>query len=126
GSWDAFDQGTYTISLQSGQVRDGANNAAAAGTIGTFSVTVPLAGDANHDNTVNAVDLGLLSLNWQQSGRGFGQADFNFDGIVNVDDLNLLASHWQQTLNLPVNSPLPVIVSPIRRTPARVAEQVLG
>jgi hypothetical protein len=88
-------------------------------------VSVPLPGDANHDNTVNATDLGLLSVNWQQSGRGFGQGDFNFDGVVNVDDLNLLASHWQQTLVLPTASAVEAR-RPLRSPLERVAESVLG
>ena len=39
GSWDAADAGTYTISVESNQVRDLAGNAVAAGSKGTFSVS---------------------------------------------------------------------------------------
>jgi len=41
GAWDASDNGTYTVSLQAGQVSDTAGNYAAAGTLGTFGVSVP-------------------------------------------------------------------------------------
>jgi hypothetical protein len=38
GSWSAANNGTYTVSLQAGQVADTAGNAAAASTLGTFVV----------------------------------------------------------------------------------------
>jgi len=38
GTWDAPDAGTYTITLQPGQVSDTAGNAAPAGPMGTFEV----------------------------------------------------------------------------------------
>ncbi|HEY7086874.1 MAG TPA: right-handed parallel beta-helix repeat-containing protein, partial [Tepidisphaeraceae bacterium] len=36
-----------------------------------------LGGDANQDRKVDATDLGILSLNWQQSGRSYSQGNFN-------------------------------------------------
>jgi hypothetical protein len=45
GTWDAGDNGTYTLALQANQVSDTSNNFAAASTLGTFSVNLtPLAG----------------------------------------------------------------------------------
>jgi large repetitive protein len=41
GAWDAADNGTYTIAMQASQVTDTSANAVAAGTIGTFTVSVP-------------------------------------------------------------------------------------
>ena len=41
GTWDFADNGTHTVALQSGQVRDTAGNAAPAATLGTFGVSVP-------------------------------------------------------------------------------------
>ncbi|HEY7089798.1 MAG TPA: S8 family serine peptidase [Tepidisphaeraceae bacterium] len=82
-----------------------------------------LAGDANHDGHVDSTDLGILSLNWEQSPRDFTQGDFNYDHVVNVDDLNILAANWQQNV-LPTLSP---IAPPSARRPvARVAALVLG
>jgi len=39
--WDAFDNGTYTLTLQANQVADTIGNFAAAGVIGTFTVNAP-------------------------------------------------------------------------------------
>jgi hypothetical protein len=40
GSWEAGDNGTYTISMQSNQVKDAAGNSLAAGSMGTFKVQI--------------------------------------------------------------------------------------
>jgi len=56
-----------------------------------------LAGDANHDRTVDVSDLGILATNWQLSSRTFSQGDFNYDGVVDVTDLGILATNWQLT-----------------------------
>jgi hypothetical protein len=40
-SWDAADNGTYTVSLNANQVSDTSGNFAAAGVLGTFQVNVP-------------------------------------------------------------------------------------
>jgi alpha-L-arabinofuranosidase len=77
-----------------------------------------LGGDANRDRKVDATDLGILSLNWNQTGRAFSQGNFDYsaDGLVNVNDLDILAAHWQQALAAPVLSPAPPhIRSPVRR-----------
>ena len=39
--WDIGDDGTYTVTMQASQVADTSGNFVAAGTLGTFSVTVP-------------------------------------------------------------------------------------
>lgn len=40
GSWDAADNGTYTVLVQPSQVTDAAGNAVAAGPLGTFAVKI--------------------------------------------------------------------------------------
>ena len=40
GSWDASDNGTYTILVVANQVKDTAGNAVVAGGLGTFAVAV--------------------------------------------------------------------------------------
>lgn len=40
GSWDSSDNGSYTVTLQSGQVLDTAGNAAAQATLGTITVNI--------------------------------------------------------------------------------------
>ena len=41
GTWDAKDNGTYTVALQANQVKDTSNIAAAAAALGSFTVDVP-------------------------------------------------------------------------------------
>ena len=98
GSWNYLDNGTYTISMQAGQIKDTAGNAAAAGTIATFTVACPLPGDASGDGKTNAMDFDILATNYGKFGQGFSTGDFNFDGVVNVADFNLLAGKFNQSL----------------------------
>jgi len=44
GTWDAGDNGTYTISMAAGQVSDAHGNFVPAGTLGTFTVSIAPAG----------------------------------------------------------------------------------
>jgi hypothetical protein len=113
------------ISDSAGNALDGDNNGSPGGNF-TFDFFV-LNGDANHDRKVDAADLGLLSLNWNQSPRNYAQGDFNYDGVVNVNDLNILAQNWQQTLAVPVSSetPDPIVKTPVQRAPVRAAALVL-
>jgi len=55
---------------------------------------VSILGDANFDDQVNVVDLGILASAWQGAGD-WSDADFNGDGLVNVADLGAIASNWQ-------------------------------
>jgi hypothetical protein len=57
-----------------------------------------LAGDANHDHTVNLQDFNILASNFGQSNRTFSQGDFNYDGTVNLADFNILASRFGTSL----------------------------
>ncbi len=65
-----------------------------------------LAGDANHDRTVDISDLGILATNWQGSPRNFAQGDFNYDNVVDISDLGILATNWQVAI-LPPAAPVP-------------------
>ncbi|HEY7091490.1 MAG TPA: SdrD B-like domain-containing protein, partial [Tepidisphaeraceae bacterium] len=82
-----------------------------------------LNGDANLDRTVDATDLGLLSMNWGQSARRFSQGDFNYSSTVDVDDLNLLNLNWQQSLILPTLSPA---VAKRQFAGSRIIEDILS
>ncbi len=57
--------------------------------IGTFY------GDANLDRTVDARDLNLIGINWQDSGAGWAGGDFTGDDFVDARDLNLLGLNWR-------------------------------
>ncbi|MEW6358502.1 MAG: S8 family serine peptidase [Planctomycetota bacterium] len=47
GSWDATDNGTYTVTMQANQVSDTSNNYVAAGSLGTFLVSFDTGGDGD-------------------------------------------------------------------------------
>jgi hypothetical protein len=81
----------YTATLLAAGVTDAAGNALAANQVTSFFV---LAGDANHDGTVNLSDFNVLAGNFGQSGRIFSQGDFNYDGTVNLSDFNILAARF--------------------------------
>jgi subtilisin-like proprotein convertase family protein len=57
-----------------------------------------LAGDANHDASVNLTDFNTLAANFGQSGKIFGQGDFNYDGTVNLSDFNILSGVFGTTV----------------------------
>ncbi|HEY7087591.1 MAG TPA: Ig-like domain-containing protein, partial [Tepidisphaeraceae bacterium] len=116
-AYGALPDGNYRATLAAASVTDAAGNPLAASDIYNFFF---LNGDANHDRVVDAADLGILSTNWQGTGKTFAQGDFNYDGVVNVTDLDILASRWQHSLPTPVLSPAPK--SDLRD---RVATQIL-
>jgi hypothetical protein len=123
--------GNYKLTLNSagitdtaGNQLDGDNNGSPGGDY-SFSFFV-LAGDANRDRKVNAADLGILSLNWQGTGRNFAQGDFNYDTIVDLRDLYILAVRFNMSLPAPPPSasPTSLTLAPVRHA-TRVAATVL-
>ena len=81
--WDSRDNGTYTVRLQGGQVRDTGGNAMSVQTVGTFTVAAP----DNVAPTVSSVNAANVSL------RGGDRYDFtvtytDFSGIEvsTIDD----------------------------------------
>ena len=60
GTWDTADTGTYTISLQAGQVSDTSGNFAAAASLGTFAYPAPPAPPSDWFST-NLHDAGLIA-----------------------------------------------------------------
>jgi hypothetical protein len=120
GTFDPADDGTYTVSLQSGQVRDTSNNPVAGGTIAMFNVAVPLPGDANRDGIVDLRDLYQLATSFRTNGHGWSDGDFNYDGTVDARDLGLLSLNWQKTQALPSPAQLVSLTTSPRRTATRV------
>lgn len=52
-------------------------------------------GDANLDGRVDATDLNVVALHWQQAGDfGWSGGDFDGDGVVNASDLNAIGLGW--------------------------------
>ena len=54
-----------------------------------------LGGDANLDGSVDRIDLNLLALNWQGTGKVWSEGDFWADGEVNAADLMTIGINWQ-------------------------------
>jgi hypothetical protein len=99
GSWDYPDDGTYTVSVQAGGVKDAAGNAVPAGAIGAFTVHAPYPGDATGDDKNDFNDLVALAQNYNTpAGRGYATGDFTFDGAVDFNDLVILAQNYNSAL----------------------------
>ncbi len=111
--------GNYRATLPAGSVSDAGGNPLSTSYSFEFFA---LAGDANHDRTVDISDLGILATNWQGSAKTFAQGDFNYDGIVDISDLGILATSWQKTLAAPT---LPKPAAMRSAAPARV-QAVVG
>jgi cyclophilin family peptidyl-prolyl cis-trans isomerase len=102
--------GNYTATLTGGNVTDIAGNPLTTSpSVSFFS----LAGDANHNRTVEFSDLVTLAQNYNATGKGFAQGNFNYDAAGNVDfsDLVILAQRYNVTLAAPTPAP-PVISEP--------------
>ena len=53
-------------------------------------------GDTNLDRRVDATDLNVVGLNWQNRGElGWGGGDFNGDNVVDAMDLNDVGVSWE-------------------------------
>jgi virginiamycin B lyase len=57
-------------------------------------------GDSDLNGVVDAADLNVLALNWQQDVALWSGGDFTADGSVNSADLNELGINWQQSIPL--------------------------
>jgi T5SS/PEP-CTERM-associated repeat protein len=67
---------------------------------GSSSITLEpmLAGDANHDGSVDIRDFTLLKSSWLvSSGATWANGDFNADGSVDIRDFTLLKTNWLKT-----------------------------
>jgi hypothetical protein len=90
--------GNYRARIAAGGVTDLAGNPLAADfTLDFFS----LAGDANHDRTVDFNDLVKLAQNYNTSGKTWADGDFNGDGNVDFNDLVILAQRYNTSLPAP-------------------------
>ncbi|MBU0717639.1 MAG: PEP-CTERM sorting domain-containing protein [Planctomycetes bacterium] len=51
-------------------------------------------GDANGDNNVDLLDLGVVGDHWNATGVGWAEGDFNYDGTVDLLDLGVVGDNW--------------------------------
>ncbi len=98
--------GNYTATLSGTAISDAAGSPLDGNGDGTGGDDYPmsffaLAGDANHDRTVDFNDLVALAQNYNTSGKTFAGGDFNYDGTVDFNDLVLLAQRYNTTLAAP-------------------------
>jgi hypothetical protein len=120
---DGLPDGNYRLTVFASGTSDNFNNALDGNGDGipnddyvaNFFV---LAGDANHDRTVDFNDLVPLAQNYNTfGGKVFVEGDFNHDGNVDFNDLVLLAQRYNTTL-APPPAPAPVVVAskPVTQT----------
>ena len=60
----------------------------------SFRLQSVLAGDANLDGVVDALDANIISLNFMASGVGYSAGDVNLDGVVNALDANIVSLNF--------------------------------
>jgi cyclophilin family peptidyl-prolyl cis-trans isomerase len=109
-SGGALPDGDYRATILAGAVTDAAGNALPAATPVDFYY---MAGDVNHDRSVNFNDLVVLAQNYNTTGKTFAQGDFNYDTKVDFNDLVILAQRYNTTLATPA-------------TPLSASEEVAG
>lgn len=98
--------GNYRATLDASMVKDLAGNSLDGdgdGAGGDDSATdfFVLAGDANHDRSINFADLVVVAQNYGGTGKTYAQGDFDFDGAVGFSDLVLVAQKYGTTLSSP-------------------------
>jgi hypothetical protein len=109
----ALADGNYRATLNASMVADNSQNHLASNFVLDF---FSLAGDANHDRTVNALDFNSLATHYGSAGPvSFSDADLNYDGSVNTADFDILAMQFGQSLAAP--SPAPAAAEAVAMAP---------
>jgi len=85
---------TGSFATVSGVVVDPATGLAVTYQSDRVRVEVALLGDINLDGVVDALDVDIMRLNWQGTGRQWVTGDLNGDGSVVLADLQHLADNW--------------------------------
>ena len=66
--------------------------------VGTWAA---MQGDADRDDTVGFLDLGILAGNYRKAAPDWNYADFNFDGQTDYLDLGALAGNYRKSITWP-------------------------
>jgi hypothetical protein len=90
--------GNYAATLNAPGVTDAFGNQLNTGPAESVASFFVLAGDANHDRRVDIMDMYTVAQNFGRTGMTFANGDFNYDGIVDAKDLGILGLRWQQVL----------------------------
>jgi hypothetical protein len=99
GGWTNAANGAYTIALQANQVSDTSSNFAAAGSLGTFNVNIPLpgAGSLSGQQVTAASSYNLTTLgteDWAHWGRGgtYGNFDHKATGNSQISNVTVVGT----------------------------------
>ena len=87
--------GNYRATLHAAGVTDFSGNPLTADYVADFFA---LAGDADHDRSVDFKDLVVLAQHYSMMGMAFDRGDFNYDGKVDFGDLVILAQRYNTVL----------------------------
>jgi len=107
--------GNYRVTIPPGAVVDPTGNAMSPAVTFDFFV---LAGDANHDRTVDLTDFTFLASNFNGTGKTFSDGDFNYDGKVDLTDFTMLAANFNRTLS--PSTPAALAAAPAARAGSTV------
>jgi hypothetical protein len=102
---DSLADGNYTLTIPAGSINDTAGNGLASDYTYSFFI---LAGDVNHNRTVDINDFNIIAANFGMSPRTFSQGnlDYSADGMVTITDFNLLATNFGKTIDPPATQSL--------------------
>ena len=112
GSWNGAGiiSGTAAANVSGHPTAIGYAEAATLG-VGTFAgqsvdstavvLQYALAGDANLDGKVNALDFNAIATSFGSSGKLWTDGDSNYDGTVNTTDFMTMAQNFNQVLAAP-------------------------
>jgi hypothetical protein len=84
----------------------------------TIKIMYTLLGDANLDGTVNGVDFGIVSANFNKGVTAWDDGDFNYDDVVNGVDFGLLSSNFNKGDNIAATVASPQTVVTHTTTPS--------
>jgi PA14 domain len=89
GTWDAADNGSYTVALEASQVRDINGNFAAAGNLGNFSVNIAGTGTGLQGEYYDNIDFTNLKLTRTDANVNFNFGSGSPDTSIGADTFSI-------------------------------------
>jgi glucose/arabinose dehydrogenase len=89
GTWDAADNGSYTVALEASQVRDINGNFAAAGNLGNFSVNIAGTGTGLRGEYYDNIDFTNLKLTRTDATINYDWGTGSPDASIGVDTFSV-------------------------------------
>ena len=82
GTWDSADNGTYSILVNSSQVSDTSDNFVSGGTVGSFTVNIPVPlSPAGPAVIIDDGDAGFSDAGFREADRFGYQNDYHYGGV---------------------------------------------